>query len=200
MNEDETSGRGAILDGAERLIRADGADGWSLAELAEEAGMGVDVVRSQFETEWEVFAAVIKRDERSFEAVTERSRSAPPRERIVAVIDATVRDFDWTYWIELWSLSLRDQRASTLRIELDQRFRALVGRIVRDGVEAGDFQVTDPKRVTVTLATLIDAMATNATLGDSTVRPNYMLDACVAVAGKLLACELSMPGVGSPDA
>lgn len=193
MIGDDTPEQAALLEAADELIHDEGADGWTLAELAEEAGLELDAVRAKFATEWDVFTAAITRDERSFESVFENARGAPPSERIVAVFEATVPDFDWTYWIELWSLSLRDERANALRVELDQRFRGLIEEIVRDGVEAGEFEVSDPARVSLTIATLIDAMATNATLGDSTVRPNYMLDACVTVASELLGAELSLP-------
>ena len=55
---------------------------------------------------------------------------------MLALLEACVPDYDWTFWIELWSLALRDERASALRIELDERFRDVIEEIVRDGVEA----------------------------------------------------------------
>jgi hypothetical protein len=36
-------------------------------------------------------------------------------------------------------------------------------------------------------------MALQATLGDTTIRPNYMLDACVMVSGALLGAPLKLP-------
>ena len=47
----------------------------------------------------------------------------------------------------------------------------------------------DEKRweTAITIGTLIDAMALQATLGDTTVRPNYMFDACVTVTGRFWA-------------
>ena len=109
------------------------------------------------------------------------------------MLEACVPDYDWTYWIELWSLSLRDERASALRTELDERFRDMIEEIVRDGVESGEFTVPDTRRAAITISALIDAMALQATLGDTTIRPNYMLDACVSVCGTLLGAPLKLP-------
>ena len=114
---------------------------------------------------------------------------------MLALLEACVPDYDWTFWIELWSLALRDERASALRHELDERFRNVIEEIVRDGVESGEFSVPDTRRAAITISTLIDAMALQATLGDTTIRPNYMLDACVTVCGTLLGAPLKLPSL-----
>ena len=185
--------RAQLLDAAEELIRAEGADAWSLAELAEAAGLDLDAVQAEFEDEWEAFCQVIRRDEERFEAVILSTAGESPSERIIALFEACVPDFDWSFWIELWSLAVRDERASELRSELDERFRDLIEEMIRDGVEAGEFAVPDTRVAAITLATLIDAMALQATLGDTTIRPNYMLDACVTVSGALLGAPLKLP-------
>ena len=192
MSDTETPERASILAVAKDLIHARGAEGWTLAELAERAGVGADVVGAEFESEWDVFSAVIRRDERRFEAVFEDPNGLSAGERMVALFEAIVPDFDWSLWIELWSLALRDERASALRIALDQRFRKLIESIIWDGVESGEFEVADSARDALTIATLIDAMATHATLGDTTVLPNYMLDALATVAGELLGTQLPL--------
>ena len=49
MNGDETTPeRTALLDAAEELIRAEGADAWTLEELAEQAGVGLEAVQAEF--------------------------------------------------------------------------------------------------------------------------------------------------------
>jgi len=194
MNGNETSPqRTALLDAAEELIRDEGADGWSLADLAGRAGVGLEAVEAEFESEWHAFCHVIRRDEKRFESIVFETSAVTPGERIIALLEACVPDFDWTFWIELWSLALRDERARELRAELDERFRDLIEQMVKEGVEAGEFSVADTRGTALTIATLIDAMAVQATLGDTTIRPNYMLDACVTVCGILLGASLTLP-------
>ena len=181
------------LDAAERLIRSRGTEGWSLADLAEHAGVSAAGLEAEFESEWGVFSRVICRDEERWESAIREAPQSDASERVMRLLEACVPGVDWTFWIELWSLALRDDRARGLREELDQRFRALVEEIVQDGVDSGEFAVTDVRSVAITIATLIDAMALQATLGDTTVRPNYMLDACATVASALLGTQLSLP-------
>jgi AcrR family transcriptional regulator len=191
----------SLLNAAEGLIREEGAEGWTLGDLAERAKATPEAVQAAFGSEWEAFCFVIRRDEKRFEQVTFEGRSADPASRrIVDVLEETVPDFDWSYWIELWPLALRDDRAKALCQELDERFRDRIEEIIRDGVASGEFDVADTRNVAITIATLIDSMATNATLGDTTVRPNYMLDACVTVAGALLGTELPMSSQVDQDA
>ena len=200
MKSDETTEeRTALLDAAEGLVRAEGADGWSLAELAERAGVELEAVEAQFATEWQVFCAAMRRDEEQFEVVILKALPESPSERILALLEACVPDYDWTFWIELWSMSLRDERASVLRAELEDRFRDLVEEIVRDGVEAGEFSVSDTRATAITISTLIDAMALQVTLGDTTIRPNYLLDACVTVCGTLLGAPLKLPSLAETN-
>ena len=193
--DDETSQRTILLDAAEGLIRDEGADGWKLAELAERAGVGVAEVEAQLESEWHTFCLVVRRDEKRFEDVLSGSLPAGASAKVLALFEACVPDFDWTYWIELWSLALRDERARELRAELDDRFRDLIEEMIREGVDSGEFSVPDTRAAAITIATLIDAMALQATLGDTTVRPNYMLDACVTVSATLLGASFKLPSL-----
>ena len=194
MDADDTSAqRDAVLDAAEELIRDEGADGWSLEDLAARPGVGAAAVAAELGSEWEAFCLVIRRDEARFERLARGTAAVSPGARLVALLEACVPDFDWTFWIELWSLALRDDRARALRADLDERFRDLIEEMIEDGVEAGEFSVPDTRAVAVTIATLIDAMALQATLGDTTIRPNYMLDACVMVSGVFLGTSLELP-------
>jgi AcrR family transcriptional regulator len=196
MKGEETSPeRTAFLDAAEGLIREEGADGWTLADLARRAGVGAGELEAEFDSEWQVFCLVVRRDEERFEQSIFHGLPESPSQKIIAILEACVPDYDWTYWIELWSLALRDERARELRADLDDRFRDVIEAVVREGVEEGEFAVSDTRGAAITIATLIDALALQATLGDTTVRPNYMLDACVAVSGTLLGASLKLPSL-----
>jgi hypothetical protein len=162
-------------------------------EAARRAGVDFDGDEPR---RWDVFAAVVRRDEARFNAIVDNALAASEThaERLLGLIESCVLDYDWTYWIELWSLALRDDRARTLRAELDTAFRAQLAQVVSDGSDAGEFDPVDPEAAAVAIATLIDALAVEATLGDDTVSPNYMLGACASVAGRLLGTELKLRG------
>jgi hypothetical protein len=79
-----------------------------------------------------------------------------------------------------------------LRDELDGAFRSQLAEVVEAGRASGEFDAADAELAAVAIATLIDALAVEATLGDDTVSPNYMLGACASVAGRILGTELRL--------
>lgn len=195
----ETDRRTSVLKAAHELIRERGVDGWSMADLADRSKQPVEDLQAEFESEWEVFCLAIRRDEERWESAIRKAPYKDAKERVMHLLEACVPDYDWTFWIELWSFALREERARQLQNELDQRFRALVEEIVQHGVDTGEFVVDDVRSTAVTIGTLIDAMALQATLGDTTVRPNYMFDACVSVSGVLLGTQFTMPKLSESE-
>ena len=121
---DKSDGTGQILDAAEELIRATSAEGWSLGDLAERAGVPLDGRPGRVRLG---VGGVHRSDPAGRGRLEAAIREAPydnATDRIMHLLQACVPDYDWTFWIELWSLALRDERASALREELDQNFRA----------------------------------------------------------------------------
>jgi hypothetical protein len=147
-------------------------------------------------SEWELFEALMRRDEAAFLELVARAGNggASAAGRLMAVIEGCVVEYDWTFWIELWSLALRDERARALRRELDRDFRDVLRDLIADGERTGEFTVADREAATMAIAALIDSMAVQATLRDTTISPNYMFRACATVAGRLLGTELALPG------
>jgi AcrR family transcriptional regulator len=179
-----------LLEAATLVIREEGYEGLSRDKVAARAGMPEDEVPEP----WALFEAVIRGDEAQFNGIVDRAVAATPvpAEQMLALIETCVNDFDWSYWIELWSLALRDQRARDLREELDRGFRMRLENLIAAGRESGDFDVPDPGTTAAAIATLIDSLAVDATLRDDTVSPNYMFGASASVAGRLLGAELKI--------
>jgi AcrR family transcriptional regulator len=179
-----------LLAAASRVIREAGYEGLSREAVAARAGVPADDVPEP----WDLFEAVIRQDEGQFNSIVDNAVAATsaPTEQMLALIEACVNDFDWTYWIELWSLALRDERARELREELDGGFRMRLEKLIADGRESGAFDVPDPATTAIAIATLIDSLAVDATLRDDTVSPNYMFGASASVAGRLLGAELKI--------
>ena len=182
-----------LLDAAEQLIIKRGYEGLSPADAASGAGLGS---AGEPPSQWELFAAVMQRDEARFNTIVDAAlaETEGPGPRLLALIEACVVDYDWRYWIELWSQSLRDERAGRLREKLEAEFRVRIAGVIEDGRTAGEFSVDDSGATAVAIGTLIDALAVEATLGDTTVSPNFMLNACATVAGRIVGAELKLRG------
>jgi AcrR family transcriptional regulator len=179
-----------FVEAAGLVIREGGYEGLSPAAVAARAGVPEESVPGN----WDLFEAVIRQDEEQFNALVDTAVGATeaPAEQLLAVIEVCVTDFDWTYWIEMWSLALRDERARALRDELDAAFRARLRERIVAGQASGDFEASDPGRTAAAISALIDSLAVDATLHDDTVSPNYMFGASASVAGRLLGAELKI--------
>jgi len=87
----------------------------------------------------------------------ERAPSASEQLRIL--IEAMLHHYDWSLWMELCVLALRDSAAAAERDRMDRRWRAMLRKVIRDGQQAGEFSAGDADETMFVLAALLDGMA-----------------------------------------
>ncbi len=87
----------------------------------------------------------------------ERAPSASKQLRIL--IEAMLHHYDWSLWMELCVLALRDSAAAAERDRMDRRWRAMLRKVIRDGQQAGEFTAGDADQTMFVLAALLDGMA-----------------------------------------
>jgi AcrR family transcriptional regulator len=181
-----------LLSAAAEVISERGVEATRIADVAERAGTSPPAVLYWFESREELLAEALTSAEDSFyERFEERLAAlADPRDRLLALIDASVTGDDWVLWVELWTRALRDERLREARQRLDDRWRAQIAAIVAEGMEAGVFAAADPDRAALELAALIDGLAVQVALGDGIVSPSVMRETCVEVAERVLGTEL----------
>jgi BetI-type transcriptional repressor, C-terminal len=113
-----------------------------------------------------------------------------PRDKLRLMLDTSADEYDWTLWMELWTRALRDSASGDARIRLDERWRSQIAAVIREGQSAGEFGKADPDDVALVLASLIDGLAVQVTLGDPAVSKERMLARALEIAESLLDCEL----------
>ena len=96
--------------------------------------------------------------------------------------------------MELWGRALRDPGAAAARRRLDDRWREEIAEVIRAGQEAGEFSPVDPDDMAMVLASMLDGLAVQATLGDPAVSAERMRDLTLRSAELLLGCELATDG------
>ena len=90
-----------------------------------------------------------------------------PRDKLRLMLETSADEYDWTLWMELWTRALRDSAsAQPPGPRLDERWRAQIAAVIREGQAAGEFGEADPDDVALVLASLIDGLAVQVTLGD----------------------------------
>jgi AcrR family transcriptional regulator len=181
-----------LLEAAAGVIAERGIAATRIADVAERAGTSPPAVLYWFESKDELLAeALTVEEERFYGQLTERMATLErPRDRLRLILETSADEYDWTLWMELWTRALRDRSTQLARRRLDDRWRSQIAGVIRDGQEAGEFGEADADDVALVLASLIDGLAVQVTLGDPAVTKDRMLARAVEMAESLLDCEL----------
>lgn len=181
-----------LLAAAAEVIGERGLGSTRVADVAERAGTSPPAVIYWFGSKDDLLTSALTFDEdRFYGAITERLAGLErPRDRLRALIEACAAEYDCRLWIELWGRALRDQGAAAARRRLDDRWRDQIAEVVRAGQELGEFGEGDGDDVAAIIASLLDGLALQATLGDPSIAPERMRDLAVGTAELLLGCEL----------
>lgn len=181
-----------ILEAAAEVIAERGLASTRIADVAERVGASPPTLLYWFGSKDELLAEALTFEEERFnEDMAGRLKAlSRPREQLRLLIDASSADSEWRLWIELWTRALRDRGALDARQQLDDRWRGQIAEIVRAGQERGEFGAIEPDDAATILASLLDGLAVQVTLGDSAVTPERMREAALRVAEALLECEL----------
>jgi AcrR family transcriptional regulator len=163
-----------------------------IADVAERAGTSPPAILYWFESKDDLLAeALTVEEERFYRQLTDRMEElASPRDKLRLMLESSAEEYDWTLWMELWTRALRDRSTLAARRRLDDRWRAQIAEVIRDGQRAGEFGEADADEVALVLASLIDGLAVQVTLGDPAVSPEEMLARALDIAERLLQANL----------
>jgi AcrR family transcriptional regulator len=181
-------------------IRADGIDRLDLDEIAATLGVGPDAIRYWFNDETELLRSIMQIRQRWFldEADTRLAPLATHTEKLAALLELCVADHDVTYWIELWKLGVRNERARQARQTLAGGYRDLFARLIRAGQRSGEFAAVPPDQVALVLVAMVVGLSVDVTVSDpedSRGRADAMHAVLVDASQRLL--EIELPPVGS---
>ncbi len=95
----------------------------------------------------------------------------------------------WALWVELWSRALRDEEAARKREALDRRWRNTISDVVKEGQRGGEFGDCDPDRFATYLAALMDGLALQVLMNDSSVDSAMINQMCLNAAAQQLGFD-----------
>ncbi len=185
--------RPQILAAAGEVITERGLAATRIVDIADRAGTSPPALLYWFEDREQLLnEALAWSEDRFYEALTDRLESVEtPAQRLRLLIEASAEDPDWTLWMELWARALRDEQAQKTRLRLDARWRDEIAALVLAGQEAGEFDRSrDSGEIALLLASLLDGLALQATLGDPSVDAGRVRDLLVEAAERLLDTDL----------
>ncbi len=182
-----------VLRAARACIVALGYERFTMRDIAERAGVSTGTVVHYFRDKESVLEAAllgkIQDTGIAFRAALAGAQTA--REQLERLVEASlpatdeVRD-EWRLWLTFWGEATRNPRLRAVSERQHQRWTRFLGRIVREGVAAGEFAPVGAEATATQIAALVDGMAVQATLGNPALTAARMRELCLDALHNLL--------------
>lgn len=195
---EEDSRRLQMLAAALEVIVDRGFPDTRIADVAERAGVSPALVIYYFKTKDRLLAETMRHSEDVWYAEMQRRTEAIPSAagRLREVVAMTCLpngdsrfEESWAVWLDLWAQALRDPDVRVVRQEFDEHFRETIRRIVRHGIDEGEFADVDPDDFAVAYSAMLDGLAIQIALSDPVVGPERAFDLAMRVAADELRFE-----------
>jgi AcrR family transcriptional regulator len=150
-----------ILTAAATVLSERGYANARVVDIAEAAGTSPAAILYWFEGKHGLLAEALALRELEFhDRYTVRIEGAETASKQMRIlVEAMLHHYDWSLWMELCVLALRDPSAAAERDRMDRRWRAMLRKVIRDGQQRGEFVVSDADETMFVLAALLDGMA-----------------------------------------
>jgi AcrR family transcriptional regulator len=193
---DAPDARERILRAATELIASDGIDEVRIARVATRARASTSLVHHYFSTREELLAQALLQ---SFELAADERFGAGPAAAASATEGLAIAieecqptpgegEREWVLWVELWLRAAREPELRPVAGRMYESYREWVARVIRRGVESGEFSRVDPDDVADLAMALFDGLGVRALIRD----PAMELDDARRVAAERLGAELGV--------
>jgi len=157
--------RTEILETTCEVVIERGFAATRIADVAKRLDVSSSLIHYHFDSKEqllaEAFAHYARKDVAEMEAEVEAAPSS------LAQLDRVIQnyvpegsdDVEWMLWIDGWGEALRNPMMREISQELDHQSAALVERVIRNGVDAGEFVCADPAAAAIRLTSVVDGLA-----------------------------------------
>jgi len=189
--------RDQMLVAAAELIAQRGFSETRIADVAERVGASPALVIYYFGTKDSLLTGALRYSEDTFYSAADEmlGRTASLGERLEMLVSLCMPQGEdelpgsWGLWFDLWTQAFRHPEVARDRIELDQRWRNTISRVVKDGIEAGEIEALDADGFSVTFAALLDGLTIQVALRDPVVDPERAFTIAMTFAARELGLE-----------
>jgi AcrR family transcriptional regulator len=196
--------REQMLHAALEVISARGYADTRIADVAERAGVSPALVIYYFKTKDHLLTEAIRHYEDNWYSVGQSrmaglATAAERLEEYVAMSTLAEADPEpassWQLWLDFWAQAARNQEVAGVRQKSDERWREVIGSLVREGQEAGEFRDVDATSFAIYLNTMLDGLTVQIALDDPVVDPLHAFELSMRFAADQLGFEWT-PGRG----
>jgi AcrR family transcriptional regulator len=205
--------REQMLAAAAELIPQRGFANTRISDVAHRAGVSPALVIYYFGTKDQLLTEAVRYNERIFDELTQAKLAETTSflERLETIVELSCAPSShqgaWSIWLELWAQALRRPESAASRRALDDEWRALIERIIREAVASGEVgSEVDVEDFVVTFAALLDGLLIQVALEDPQVSGERAASIAMRFARIALGLEghvdrktsLTIEGVGRP--
>ena len=201
QTEGNEARRRAMLQAAAELISERGFGETRIADVAKRAGTSSGLVIYYFGTRDRLLVDALRFSEEAYyeTATALLDEEHDFRKRLSMLVEwSCVPELpgevsgSWGLWLDLWATALRHPEVGEARDELDGRWRDLIERIVREGMESGAVDADiDLRRFALTFTVVLDGLSTQVALGDREITSDVAFDIAMEYAEQRLGLSPS---------
>lgn len=187
--------REQMLAAAATLIAERGFDDTRIADVAERVDASPALVVYYFGSKDKLLTEALRYSEEGFYTAAEQmlASNTDVVSRLRTLVawtclpeQAEQSPGTWGLWFDLWAQAFRHPEVKKDRVELDQSWRQLIARVVREGVAAGEIEALDVEEFAIAYAALLDGLSIQTALQD----PDVSSDVAYRVAMRFAAASL----------
>jgi AcrR family transcriptional regulator len=186
-----------ILTAAADVITERGLADTRIADVAKVCGVSPGLILYYFESKDRLLveALTYANDQFYIRQARELRRIDSARDQFERLVELSVpgllpdyeKSDEWALWVEIWVRALRDPAIAKEREALDRRWRQSIADIIRHGRSTGEFpEGMDADELGLRLGAMIDGLAIQVLLNDSSLAAQRMKQVCMELAAQLI--------------
>ncbi len=165
--------RAQIIDAACECIAEHGLEKATVRAIAAACGVSIGTISYHFPTLDELIVEAVREASKRFtdEIIEQATSDTPALDRLHFLLDHALPDRPdslsvWRLWLDYWGRAVRDDSLAALQAERYNEMRSLVERVIRDGIERGEFAPVNASEVAIELVALLDGVGLEVAIGD----------------------------------
>ena len=174
--------RAEILETTCEVVIERGFAATRIADVAKRLEVSSSLIHYHFDSKEQLLAEAFAHYARKDVAEMEAEIGAAPS--AVAQLDRVIHnyvpegsgDVEWMLWIDGWGEALRNPMMRKISQELDAQSAGLAERVIRHGVDTGEFVCVDPAAAALRLTAVVDGLAVQFAAHDGTLTRDQFID------------------------
>ena len=188
--------RNEILEVTCEVVIERGFAGTRIADVAKRLEVSSSLIHYHFDSKEqllaEAFAHYANKDVAEMEGEIENAPTALGKlERVIQIyVPEGSGDVEWMLWIDGWGEALRNPMMRKISQQLDDQSIELLARVIRVGVESGEFTCPDPAGAAMRLTALVDGLAVQFAAHDGMMNRDQLIDHVRRAAGAEVGVDI----------